>query len=407
MSDRDFALTILDLMPLDNNWHVFLSNLRTKVNDFNAQGIPITSASFITSIRDEFWFRHRDDHTNNSEIFSAHFDSQRRSNTPKRPRPADLIATSTAPSPSKRIRTPNPNKAHLVCTNPHCGSKTGHEISDCIAYKGQKEGQYSDWWKGPWNIHLPESMRNKENNIPPKNHPAYTRTTRPSVNQTTTPDSSLNRSTTSPIQSDDNPSQANIATDFYAWNTQVCDTVAQITLPVLNPHLPRDNACHHDSGANRHVFHDRSAFEDYKTISPLTVKGFGHNLSAVAIGKGNIRLEGNYNNQKCSILLRNVLHIPAARMNLISGVQLDKAGVVSTLGHNSIFLSNNNKIIVSGSVINDMYCLDLKIIPPSSVSLASRISPTSLTSRLSPASLASRISPHNTHPVFYTASWGT
>jgi hypothetical protein len=36
MSDQCFTLTILDLMPLDNNWHVFLSNLCTKANDFDA-----------------------------------------------------------------------------------------------------------------------------------------------------------------------------------------------------------------------------------------------------------------------------------------------------------------------------------------------------------------------------------
>jgi hypothetical protein len=306
----------------------------------------------------------------------------------------------TAPSSSKCPCKTNPNKAHLRCTNPHCGSKTGHKIADCIAYKGNKEGQYSNWWKGPWNIHLPESQHTKENNMPPKSHLAYARLSTLTVNQLTAANSSLERSTTSHIQSNNDPSQANSALtpDFYAWETQVCNSVAHTTLPILNPHLPHDNSCHYDFGANQHVFHNQSTFEQYESIQPVIVKGFGQSLSAVVIGKGNVCLEGDHNGQKCSILLTNVLHIPAAHTNLVSGLQLDKASIVSTLGHNTIFLSLNNKVIISGSVINDMYCLNLQIVPPISVILASRIKP---------ASLALRIDPRNSQSDFYTASWGT
>ena len=33
MSDQDFALAILDLMPLDDSWRNFISDLRTKVSN--------------------------------------------------------------------------------------------------------------------------------------------------------------------------------------------------------------------------------------------------------------------------------------------------------------------------------------------------------------------------------------
>lgn len=128
------------------------------------------------------------------------------------------------------------------------------------------------------------------------------------------------------------------------------------------------------------MFHDWSVFEHYEEIPPLTVKGFGQNLSAVAIGRGTVRLEGTHNNHTSTILLSNVLHIPAARTNLISGLQLDRASVISTIGNGRILLSINNKAIISGSVIRDMYCLNLRIIPPNAASLASRLSPISLTS---------------------------
>jgi hypothetical protein len=343
MSNRDFALAIIDLMPQEDGWRTVVSNLRAKVRDLESKSLPIDSMFLVHAIRDEDWFRHNKEDQSSSHIFTARADAQKRSSSSfrKRLRPADIVATTLSPNPpSKRVRTVNPEKAHLRCSNPHCGPKVGHETADCIAYKGAKEGQYGDWWRGPWNIHLPEAQRSKENNVPPKNHPAYSRLA-PSVNQ-----------------------------------------------------LRSDNSCHHDSGANRHVFHDRSAFEHYESIAPLTVKGFGENLSAVAIGRGSVRLEGQHNSKKCSILLNDVLHIPAARTNLISGIQLDRAGVVSTLGNKSITLSTNNHIIVSGSVVNDMYRLNLRIVPPTSVSLASRITPTNF---------ASRIGPKQMPQDFYTA----
>src|SRR5882672_1261403 len=67
------------------------------------------------------------------------------------------------------------------------------------------------------------------------------------------------------------------------------------------------------------------------------------------------------NSTKRIILLHNIFHIPAARSNLISGIQLDKAGVVSTLGNNSIFLSVNNNTIIIGTISNDMYHLNLTV----------------------------------------------
>ena len=104
-----------------------------------------------------------------------------------------------------------------------------------------------------------------------------------------------------------------------------------------------------------------------------------------------MHLEAWHNNQQHSILLNNVLHIPAAHSNLISGVQLDKAGVVSTLGNNSILLSVNNKVLISGTVVNDMYRLNLTVIRPNPISLASHLSPLTLHSRISPTASSTHI----------------
>jgi len=153
--------------------------------------------------------------------------------------------------------------------------------------------------------------------------------------------------------------------------------------------MPHDDTCHHDSGANRHVFHDCNAFEEYEPIPPLTVRGFGENLSAITIGKGSVCLESRHNNQLHSILLQNVLHIPAACTNLVSGIELDKVGVVAIQGHKAISLIAGGKTIVSSKMVNDMYCLDLRIVAPNLVLLASRIANPSLASRIGPKSAPS------------------
>jgi hypothetical protein len=399
LSDHDYALTVLDLMPQDDSWRDFLSTLRSKVREYNAQALPVDSSTLTTSIREEYWIKHRDDYQTTSHIFSARHEAQRRSAT-KRPRTADLIATST--SPTKRPRPTNPDKANLQCNNPYCRYRNGHDTNECIAYKGTKEGQYSEWWRGPWNIHLPENQRSKDNNIPPKSHPAYARLQRASINQSHTSDNSLDRSTTTHIVTLDDDTQVNSTLEsgqtFHAWSTLLNNENIHMTLPILNNALLRDNSCNYDSGANHHVFHDRSVFEQYENITPLTVKGFGQNLSALAIGRGTVRLESQHSHPKHSILLHNVLHIPAARSNLISGVQLDKAGVISTLGNKCITLSVNNQIIVRGTVTNDMYRLDINIATPTRTSLESRITPPPLSSRIGP-----KVSSSHTSPAFCTA----
>jgi len=127
MSDRDFALAILDLMPQDNEWRVFLSGLRTKVRDSDSQELPIYSTTFITAIHDEYWYRHKDDYQATSHIFSARFDAQRRSSTQKRPRNADASSGSaSAPASAKRARVQNADKANRQCASPHYGAPRGH-----------------------------------------------------------------------------------------------------------------------------------------------------------------------------------------------------------------------------------------------------------------------------------------
>ena len=66
MTNCDLALAILDLMPLDNIWWNFVSNLYIKVRNLDSQNLPITSRTFITTIHEEHWYQNKDDYQINS-----------------------------------------------------------------------------------------------------------------------------------------------------------------------------------------------------------------------------------------------------------------------------------------------------------------------------------------------------
>jgi hypothetical protein len=74
MTDDSFALIIVDNMLQDNDtWRTFVSSLCIKIREYetNTLPTPIHSIEFITLIREEFWFRHRNDAQMNVHIFSA------------------------------------------------------------------------------------------------------------------------------------------------------------------------------------------------------------------------------------------------------------------------------------------------------------------------------------------------
>lgn len=181
----------------------------------------------------------------------------------------------------------------------------------------------------------------------------------------------------------------NNETPWHAWNIEVDNKPIVTSLPILNDTIPHADACHHDSGANRHVFHNRSAFETYQPIRPIEVKGFRHNLSTTAIGRGTVRVNGHYGARVSPIVLHNVLHISAARSNLISGPQLDLARVSSLLGDGLATLSVHGENVIGGSLHNNMYCLNMSIVCPTHQHpLLSRLDPPSLLSRITPLAAA-------------------
>ena len=180
-----------------------------------------------------------------------------------------------------------------------------------------------------------------------------------------------------------------MASELPSFDTHLDDEVIIATLPVLKHGDLHTDHCHYDSGANRHVFNDQTAFETYHRIQPVLVSGFGHDTSTLAIGCGTVRVQGQSENRSTTILLTHVLHIPAARSNLISGVRLNKVGVTAILGDDTATLSFRGQKIFDGTIYNDMFRLNLTIIRPSAQrSLLSRIENPPLLPRIAPFAAA-------------------
>jgi hypothetical protein len=416
MTNREFALLILDNMPNDSNWRNYLSSLWAKVreSDSHEPPLPIHSMDFIVDIRDEYWCRNKDNPPTSTHVFSA--DSSKGAS--KRTRSTDA---GTADS-SKRQRTGGDKVP--TCTNPYCPSQRGHSFPNCIAYTGGSQGKYPALWRGCWNIHLPPDQRCQANNVPPVSHPAYSKIVGNAGKSTAyfmhngalQPDSishvpSQSRSDTSHSSSTvDDKTVINAAltneTPLNAWNTTLDDEILKVDLPVLEENMPRTDACHHDSGASRHVFHDQTAFETYQAITPVAVKGFGRGLTTAAMGYGSVRVLGRYRDHITPIILTNVLHIPAAHSNLISGLQLARAGVSTLLEGESVRLTSRGINIIGGEACDNMYCLHMTIVHPKGQQLPTlllRLAPPPLSSRIGPVAATASLD----RADFCTASWGT
>jgi hypothetical protein len=160
-SDHAFARAILNNMPRDDDWRGLVSKWR--IEFLFGAFCPASSTEVINAIREECWWRNRDNPQ--TYIFSARAGADRKK-AQKRFRTPDDASTSSS---AKRPRT----LSDKFCTNPYCGTPNGHTFSDCITYGGGSQGQYGLRWRGRWNIHLPPEQRTEANNVPPTSHPAY------------------------------------------------------------------------------------------------------------------------------------------------------------------------------------------------------------------------------------------
>jgi hypothetical protein len=310
--------------------------------------------------------------------------------------------------------TPGPSRGTLWCSNQFCRRQKGHSREDCFVYGGGKAGQYPPWWMGPWNLHLHPSQRgasqaprgnpNTGNGQPhvyftdfnnngqtssnqmwypqpntpypygthspaPYNPPCPPQYPPPPISYPPPPPPSA----TSPDLSGDpachinnvvGPERMFIVNGQYIADIGDVQDLSESVNKLALTGDDQDDAVLWDTGATKGVFHDRAVFKEYTPlVPPVQVNAFGSNLATIAVAIGSVELESFIDDQHTDrFVLTRVLHIPDARVNLVSGIQLDQKGVFATTGNGKVALYTRNSTVpfAIGEIVNDLYKLKVR-----------------------------------------------
>ena len=103
-----------------------------------------------------------------------------------------------------------------------------------------------------------------------------------------------------------------------------------------------------DSGASRHLTPNRAHFVNYRSVASNTAVTFVNGHQAAALGEGDVDLYVTIGNRVQLVILRDVLHVPEATVNLFSTRQvLDSGGEVTFLA-NKCTVSKDGKVFMEG-----------------------------------------------------------
>ena len=120
--------------------------------------------------------------------------------------------------------------------------------------------------------------------------------------------------------------------------------------------------CLPDSGTTSHVFSKRELFLDYQPLDDVSVGGVSAKRTR-AHGKGTIKLIAEHANRICTITLRDVLHVPECKYNLISLGRWEDTGRSYHAKDGLLMLYSAKEIpIIQGErASNNLYWLRFKL----------------------------------------------
>nr|GEV95900.1 retrotransposon protein, putative, Ty1-copia subclass [Tanacetum cinerariifolium] len=116
-----------------------------------------------------------------------------------------------------------------------------------------------------------------------------------------------------------------------------------------------------DSGATRHVCNDQTMFKTYEPSDSMLY--MGNHSTAQVKGNGKIDLMFTSGN---TLTLKNVLHVPDVRKNLVSGSLLNKFGFKLVFEYDKFILSKGGKFVGKGYHTDEMFKLNIKDVVNSS-----------------------------------------
>ncbi|CAK5271564.1 unnamed protein product [Mycena citricolor] len=280
--------------------------------------------------------------------------SRRRSANP----PARNIAKPYLP------RRPD-GRLSVYCDNPTCESPGGHTKDRCFAFGGGQEGQYhlSNRYRGNLFVHLPPDKRLAARRDAAKAGKPLRAGERFAGMVDDTADSE------DEVQAAMSTVEDEMATVFMV-NVGVPPDDEEPTINAIAFTAQPDQVdrIHHDTGATRHIFNSRDAFEEFQKFDrPLGVNGFGTGQQTEAVGKGNVKLVSTVDGKQHTWTLTNALLVPSARCNLISCSQIDKRGVKTETGLGALryFAPTSSGRYVpfaEGKVMNGLYALSAEVV---------------------------------------------
>ena len=112
-----------------------------------------------------------------------------------------------------------------------------------------------------------------------------------------------------------------------------------------------------DTGSFCHVCYDRAMFKSYSNAVDKKVL-LGDSHSTIVAGSGEVEL--NFTSGK-TIILKDVLHTPEIRKNLVSGYLLNKAGFTQTIGADLFTLTKNGIFVGKGYATDGMFKLNVDV----------------------------------------------
>ncbi|KAK2429298.1 putative mitochondrial protein [Trifolium repens] len=119
-----------------------------------------------------------------------------------------------------------------------------------------------------------------------------------------------------------------------------------------------------DTGASRHVCYDRAMFKSYTRAEDKKVLlGDSHTTNVAGIGD----VELNFTSGK-TLILKDVMHTPEIRKNLVSGYLLNKAGFTQSIGADMYAVTKHGVFVGKGYATDGMFklCIDMNKISTSS-----------------------------------------
>ena len=106
-----------------------------------------------------------------------------------------------------------------------------------------------------------------------------------------------------------------------------------------------------DTAASYHATPNRELFSTYKTGDFGYVK-MGNTASSNIAGIGDICIQTNVGYQ---LILKDVRHVPDLRLNLMSGIALDKEGFQNYFGNGRWKLTKGTMVVARGEVCCTLY----------------------------------------------------